>query len=185
MTLTRRSSLEEVIAAVATALGGAGFTAVLTGGACATVYSGGAYQSHDLDFVVQAGGNQQTLETALARVGFLRKSDRYVHPRTSFFVEFVRGPLAIGDDLAIRPVELRVAGVRAFALSPTDSCRDRLAAFYHWSDRQSLAAAVEIARRHRVRLAIIRRWSAREGHQARFEEFRAALAQARRRSSRK
>jgi hypothetical protein len=180
VSLTRRATLGEVIAAVAAALGNAGFTAVLTGGACATVYSGGAYQSHDLDFVLQAGGSQQALDAALASIGFKRRRDRYVHPRVRFFVEFVRGPLAIGDDLAIRPVALRVAGGRALALSPTDACRDRLAAFYHWSDRQSLLSAVEIARRHPVRLTTIREWSRREGQQERFEEFRAALLQARR-----
>ncbi len=180
MTLSRRSSLEDVIGTVATALREAGFTAVLTGGACATVYSGGAYQSHDLDFIVLAGGTRRALEAALAGVGFRRHGDRYVHPKTRFFVEFVRGPLAIGDDVEIRPVPLDVGARTALALSPTDACRDRLAAFYHWSDRQSLAAAVEIARRHRVRLPVIERWSDREGHRARFDEFRASLRAARR-----
>jgi hypothetical protein len=182
MTLSRRASLEAVIGAVAAALREAGFTAVLTGGACATVYSGGAYQSHDLDFIVQSGGSQRALEAALATVGLRRTGDRYIHPKTKFFVEFVRGPLAIGDDVTIRPVTLKVAGGTTLALSPTDACRDRLAAFYHWSDRQSLAAAVAIARRHRLRLPVIERWSDREGHRARFDEFRSALKTARHRS---
>jgi hypothetical protein len=180
VTLTRRSTLAEVAAAVAAALREAGFRAVLTGGACATIYSDNAYQSRDLDFIVQSGGTQRELEAALATLGFRRRGDRYVHPRSTFFVEFVRGPLAIGDDVAIRPVTLKVPGGTTLALSPTDACRDRLAAFYHWSDRQSLASAVEIARRHPVRMTVIRRWSEREGHADRFREFQAALREARR-----
>jgi hypothetical protein len=171
VTITRRSSLADVAAAVSAALRDAGFIAVLTGGACATVYSKGAYQSQDLDFIIQSGGTQQALEQALARVGFTRDGDRYTHRASRFFVEFLRGPLAIGHDADITPVELKVGRGRTWALSPTDACRDRLAAFYHWSDRGSLESAVEIARRHRINLAAIRRWSDIEGHPDKFKEF--------------
>jgi hypothetical protein len=45
----RSSSLADVAAAVAGALPGSEIRAVLTGGACATLYTGGEYQSSDLD----------------------------------------------------------------------------------------------------------------------------------------
>ena len=172
MKIGPRSSLAEVAAAVAQTLGAAGFRAVLTGGACATIYSAGAYQSFDLDFILQEGGGQRALDRAMAALGFIRQTDRYTHPGTTFFVEFPRGPLAIGDDTAIRPVHIDLGTGRALALSATDACRDRLAAFYHWSDRQSLDAAVAIASRHRVNMRTIRDWSAREGALDRFDEFR-------------
>lgn len=73
---------------------------------------------------------------------------------------------------------------RALVLSPTDSCRDRLAAFYHWNDRQSLEVAVAIARRNRVNMAAIRRWSIAEGAARGFDEFLAELKGARRPRSR-
>jgi hypothetical protein len=60
-------------------------------------------------------------------------------------------------------------------LSPTDSCRDRLAAYYHWNDRQSLEVAVAIARRNPVDLAVIGEWSTAEGFPERFEEFLRAV----------
>ena len=56
-------------------------------------------------------------------------------------------------------------------LSATDSCRDRLAAFYHWSDRQSLLDAVEIARIRSVNLRKIREWSTQEGALDAFKRF--------------
>ena len=175
MTIGPRSTLADVAAAVAAALHEGGFRAVLTGGACATIYSAGAYQSFDLDFILQEGGGQRALDRTMAGLGFVRETDRYTHPKTAFFVEFPRGPLAIGDDTAIRPVRLAGPAGRTLALSATDSCRDRLAAFYHWSDRQSLDAAVAIARRHRVNMRAIEAWSAREGAQDQFGEFRRAV----------
>jgi hypothetical protein len=177
--ITRRSTIADVAAVVATALRVAGFDAVLTGGACAAIYSAGASVSHDLDFIIRAGGGRSAVDDALAAVGFARRHDRYVHPKTPFFVEFPRGPLSIGDDTNIRPAKLKIGRLTIAALSPTDSCRDRLAAFYHWSDRQSLRSAVEIAVRTRVNMAAIRRWSEREGASDKFEEFRDEVARRR------
>ena len=172
MKLTHRSSLDDVAATVATALDRAGIVAVLTGGACATIYTGGAYQSYDLDFIVRSGGTRRTLDAAMASIDFARDGDRYVHPATPLFVEFPRGPLAIGDDIRITPVALKVGRATVMALSATDACRDRLAAFYHWSDRQSLEVALDIALARPVNMKKIRDWSTSEGHTARFDEFR-------------
>ena len=180
MPITKRSTIVDVAAAVASALRDAGFDAVLTGGACASIYSAGAYVSHDLDFIIRSGGKRAELDTALAAAGFRRVHDRYVHPKTPFFVEFPRGPLSIGDDTNIRPARLKLGALTIAALSPTDSCRDRLAAFYHWSDRQSLRSAVEIAVRERVNMAAIRRWSDNEGASEKFEEFSGEVSRRRR-----
>lgn len=172
MTITRRATLREVALAVGKALHRHGVKAVLTGGACASIHSGGAYTSRDLDFVVTHLTTQQKLDAALGDIGFGRTGDRYVHPDTQFWVEFPRGPLAVGGDDKIRPITLRDKAGRASTLSATDSCRDRLAAFYHWNDRQSLEVAVQIARRQKVNLRKIRQWSEQEEHLDQFEEFR-------------
>jgi len=174
-------SLRSVALAVGDALRRAGIDAVLTGGACASFYSRGAYHSVDLDFVLAGEVTRSQLDAVMAGLGFRRHRDRYVHPVHPYFVEFPRGPLAIGDDVSIRPV-LRSSGRRTMRLlSPTDSTRDRLAAFYHWNDRQSLQVAIQIALRNRVVMERIRRWSAREGAIDKFEEFRAMLKAARKR----
>ena len=175
MTITRQSTLPDVIRAVSVALQRAGIRAVLTGGACASVHSRGDYLSHDLDFILQSTTTQAKLAGALATVGFHRDGESYVHPSTDVFVEFPRGPLAIGDDDLVEPVMVTVGRAKVLALSATDSCRDRLAAFYVWKDRQSLAVAVAIARRSRVNLSRVREWSEREGQQEGFAEFRRAL----------
>lgn len=167
----RRPSLAAVAITVGDALRRHGIRAVLTGGACASLYTRGTYQSVDVDFIVSGPVTQAALDAAMGSVGFRRRRDRYVHPRLPFYVEFPRGPLAVGRDYRIRPVERARGRARTLALSATDSCRDRLAAFYHWGDRQSLEVAVAIAARNPINLAAIRRWSARERSAGLFEEF--------------
>jgi hypothetical protein len=158
----------------------AGIRAVLTGGGIAAIHTDGDYKSDDLDFILQSSPTRKQLDEALGRVGFQRAGDHYDNPATHFFVEFPRGPLSIGRDLAIRPVEVRVGTRRVLALSPTDSCRDRLAAFYHWNDRQSLDVAVLIALRERVDLGVIRKWSESEGKAEQCVEFEKELQRRRR-----
>lgn len=179
MRLHAKSKLSDVSLAVGDALRRVGISAVLTGGACASLYTGGAYQSVDVDFVLSGQPTVDRIDAALARLGFSRKGDRYIHPRVRFFVEFPRGALGIGEDFRIRPVMRRRGSASTLALSATDSCRDRLAAFYHWNDRQSLGVAAAIALRNRVDLRKIRSWSRNEGHLERYEAFVAALRDAR------
>lgn len=175
MKITASTPLEKVAVAVGEALASHGIRAVLTGGTCAGIYSGGLFSSQDVDFVLAGHVDLTRLDDAMATLEFARKGNRYVHPRSPFWVEFPRGPLGVGTDLDVRPVPLRSSRRTTLALSPTDSCRNRLAAFFHWSDRQSLAVAVEIAHRHDVDLARIRRWSRVEGHAVRFAEFEREL----------
>ena len=178
MSLTARSGLAEVAACVARALARSKIRAVLTGGACATLYSRGEYQSSDLDFILQSAVTHKELDAVMETIGFRRTGNHYEHPRTVFFVEFPAGPLGIGADIDIRPVVYRVGGTGVRALSATDSCRDRLAAFYHWNDRQSLSTAVQIARHRKVDLNGIRAWSMREGASDKFSEFLEAFRHA-------
>ena len=121
MRFTARSSLADVAVAVGDALRRAGIRAVLTGGACANLYSGGVYESLDADFVLGTPCATEDLDRALATLGFRRDRDRYVHADVSFFVEFPRGPLGIGEDFRIRPVWRTRRAARTLALSATDA----------------------------------------------------------------
>lgn len=180
MKFDARSSLADVAVAVGDALRRAGIRAVLTGGACANLYSGGTIESMDADFILSGSPALEDLNRAMNALGFRRRGDRFVHPRVPFFVEFPRGPLGIGQDVQIRPVWRVRRGAKTLALSATDSCRDRLAAYYHWRDQQGLAAAVAIAARNRVSLRRIREWSRREGSMKDYQTFLARVERLRR-----
>ena len=178
MKLTTRSSLTTVALAVGGVLRRHGITAVLTGGACASLHTDGSYVSKDADFVIRGAVARAVLDSALAELGFERRGDRYVHPRVPFYLEFPPGPLAIGADLDIQPIEVDGKAGPALVLSPTDSCRDRLAAFYHWRDRQSLRLAVSIARANPVDLRKIEEWSRSEDSLTAYQEFLRELTRA-------
>ena len=173
VTISADSTLAQVALTVATTLSRYGIRAVLTGGACVSIYTDGEYVSRDADFVIQtpAAALQRRVDEAMATLGFVRNNDRYVHDLTPFYVEFPPGPLSIGGDLDIRPVELKVDTGTALLLSPTDCCRDRLAGFYFWDDRQSLECAVNVALHRDVGLRRIKAWSTTEGSAEKYEEF--------------
>ena len=48
---------------------------------------------------------------------------------------------------------------------------DRLAAFYHWNDKQSLDQALMVAKRHDIELKKIKSWSKKEGNPKKYKEF--------------
>ncbi|HUR20921.1 MAG TPA: hypothetical protein VMZ90_08955 [Vicinamibacterales bacterium] len=171
MALSRHSTLREVVQAVSASLRRHRIEAILTGGACASLHSNGDYLSQDLDYIIRNLVTRTQLDDAMTAVGFARTGAEYQHPDVPFFVEFPKGPLAIGDDDLVEPIEIRVGSVKVLTLSATDSCRDRLAAFYHWNDLQSLRVAAAIARRRTVNLNAIRAWSVREGRASEFRQF--------------
>lgn len=167
------TSLLALAGAVSSALRRHGIEAVLTGGAVVSIYSRNAYQSHDLDFVTT--GLAKDVAAAMHELGFERKRRHWVHPASVWYVEFPSGPLSIGDEVEVRIATKRTAHGALKLLPPTECVMDRLAAFFHWNDRQSLDQAVLVAKKTAVDLARIRAWSRREGMTAKLQEFEAAL----------
>lgn len=165
------SNLTDIAFAVCTALDGVGFTAVLTGGSAATFYSAEAYLSDDLDFVLTLLGKHG--EEALKALGYQRKGDLYRHARSRFTLEFPPGPLAIGEDLVESWSTVRRKGELLHVLSPTDSCRDRLASYLFWNDFRGLEQALLVlqAQRRRVDLKAVAAWCKREGHEQKYGLF--------------
>jgi len=123
--------LTEVAIIAGDAMRRSGFQAVLTGGACAAVHCKGRYTSRDVDYVLPRGTKRKAVESALAPLGYRWDTDCFVHVDSRFFIEFPTGPLSIGEDLVVRPELIRINTAETWALTATDSCRDRLTAYYH------------------------------------------------------
>ena len=150
---------------------------MLTGGGAASLYAPESIQSFDLDFVLTFEAEKSAPARALEALGYRLTGYHYTHRVNPFLLEFPAGPLAIGDELVTSWETRREGGLLLHVLSPTDPCRDRLAAFYHFGDRSSLDAAVAIqsAQSARIDLERIRRWSRSEGASGRFLEFQRRL----------
>ena len=56
-------------------------------------------------------------------------------------------------------------------LTPDDSVKDRLAAYFYWSDPQALEQALMVAQAEKINIREIRRWSKQEGHEVKYLEF--------------
>ena len=150
-----------------------GIDAVLTGGAAVTIYSENKYQSLDLDFVTNAIEYQsKEIKVAMTELGFkLQTEGFFEHTDCPFIIEFIPPPLAVGREPVKKVVSIKAKEGSFRILSPTDCVKDRLAAYYHWHDAQSLEQAIMVAKKRRVNLKEIRRWSRVEGKSDQYSIF--------------
>ncbi len=162
--------IKDLAAIVTKELSKKGIDAILVGGACVSIYTKNKYLSLDLDFVSHASIKEIT--SALSRIGFKRESSRHFERKDCpFFIEFVSPPASIGSEPIKSDKELKTRYGKFVLLTPTDSVKDRLAAFYYWNDPQSFEQALMVVRAQKVNLKEIRRWSEKEGHKEKFEVF--------------
>ena len=165
-------SVEEIGAAICSHLKTHDISVVLSGGACVSIYSGNQYESNDLDFVMSDYSFKE-IDPLMEKLGFKRTMDQrhYEHPQCFYFIEFPPSPLTVGEEFVKKTVTLKNRYGRLVLLRPVDSVKDRLAAFYHWNDRQSLEQAVMICLKRRVSLKEIEHWSRNERMQEKFKLF--------------
>ena len=148
---------------------------VLTGGTCISIYTKNKYVSLDLDFVVMRFIDMKKIKGMLEKIGFKEKGRHFKHKDTEFFIEFIPPPLSIGEEPVKEISEIKVTKYILKLLSPTDCVKDRLAAFYHWNDRQSLDQALMVCKEQKVNLNELKRWSKNEGMINKFFDFKKEL----------
>lgn len=169
----KKIPLKELAGLVSSHLQKHGIGAVLTGGACVTIFSNNKYQSLDLDFVTNAAEfKAKEIQKAMQELEFDRAAEGFFMRRDCpYIVEFIPPPLAIGSEPVDKVVTIRTKRGSLKLLSPTDCVKDRLAAFYYWDDPQSLEQALMVANCRRVDLKEIKRWSKVEGQLKKYNKF--------------
>lgn len=164
-------NMEELAGYVCSKLGETGIETVLSGGSCVEIYSSGRYTSNDIDLIDIFNGGHRKIKEVMIAMGFEEHNRYFIHKETEYFIEFPSGPLGVGDapvdDIAQREYETGILRL----LTPTDCIKDRLAAYYHWDDRQSLVQAVWVARQNSFDFDSVRSWSQKEGMMERFAHF--------------
>lgn len=171
----REMTAEELAGLVCQALREAGITVTLSGGACVAIWSCGKYVSQDLDFIEEGPVPRRQVIEAMKTLGFQPEGRYFVHLDTQFFVEFPTGPLMVGDERVERVSIRNTPGGELRLLSPTDCVKDRLAAYFHWNDRQALEQAVLVASAQQIDLDNVRQWSDSEGNAPTFQVFKKRL----------
>jgi hypothetical protein len=132
----------------------------LVGGGVATIYTGGKYESGDLDFIYDS--DIKKAKQALLKLGFEDTGKSFSHPDSSFTVEFVGSFIEIGEDANITPVEYNKT---VKILNPTDCVKDRLASYIYHESEAAFDAACIVIERNNVCLREVYRWSLNEGKQ--------------------
>ena len=171
----KEMSLGELAAYVCTHLQKKGIHCVLTGGACVSIYTENRYESFDLDFIENIASKRKDIINVLSEIGFSEDNKYFKHPDTEYFLEFPTGPLAIGREPVKEPHIIEFETGRLLLLSPTDSIKDRLAAYYHWNDKQCLEQAMMIAEDNPIDMDEIQRWSEKEGMSFKFDSIKEKL----------
>lgn len=162
---------EEVWKFVAWHLAKNGIETILVGGAVAAIYSDGIYKSGDLDLILKTYA-ADILPKVMKSIGFEKSSGRhYIHPDCDKFVEFMFGPAGIGDDIKIKPDEIKIKGQKLYIYSPTDCIRDRLASYIHFKARECLDQAVLVANKFPFNQKKVKEWCVQEGAPQAYEDL--------------
>lgn len=152
-----------------------GIEVILSGGAAVAIHSSNKYVSKDLDLINVYGVNRRKIRDTMTAIGFYEEGRYFKHPDSQFFVEFPPGPLSIGEEPVKQIVEKKLSTGVLKVISPTDCVKDRLAAYYHWGDQQSLLQAILVAQRNEINIDEIRSWSRVEGKLQEFEKLKTSL----------
>lgn len=148
-----------------------GFDAVLVGGAVVSIYTDGAYESGDLDFIIK-NLSKTKLPEVMEEIGFIKHGKNYIHPDCAhLFVEFPSGPLGIGEDYNIKEVEHEFEGSKIKILSPTDCIKDRLANYIHWKAEECMDQALLVGQAHQFNSSELKKWCKGELAEDTYTEF--------------
>lgn len=152
-----------------------GIHVVLSGGAAVFLYSEGLYVSKDLDMVNIYAARRRNINNAMSDLGFSEYLRYFTHPDTPFFIDFVSGPLAIGEEPVDQVEEIEFSTGVLSVISPTDCVKDRLAAYYYWGDHQCLEQATLVSQATKIDIDEIERWSKVEGKLEEFQSIKSRL----------
>ena len=143
----------------------------LSGGFCVEIYSFGEYTSMDIDLIDQSIFKHKEIKKKMKELGFIEEGKHFRHPDMKYTVEFPASPLAIGNELVkeISEIETEYGVLRL--ITPTDSVKDRLIAYYAWNDDRSLEQAILVAIHNDIDLDNIRAWSEREREIEKYKHF--------------
>lgn len=170
MKISKKMTRTEFAAAVVKCLDDDGISCILVGGSCVSIYTNEKHHSKDLDFITPY--SVDSITASLAKKGFTKEGRYFVHKNSQFYVEFPSGPLAIGNQTPIKPEgELKVKDVTIKLYSPSQCVMDRLAAWFHWQDRNSLLQAIWVAERHPINIQKVKKWAKNENEPQKLDEF--------------
>ena len=148
-----------------------GIEVVLVGGLAVSCYTDNKFLTKDIGMVDITYSKPKTLNQAMAKLGFRKEHRHFVSDNTDIVVEFPSAPLAVGDEHIQEYDVLTTATGSLPILKAEDLIKDRLSAYFHWQDRQSLAQALGIMLIHGVNPISVHELVLREASSGEFEKL--------------
>ncbi|RYG15407.1 MAG: hypothetical protein EOO07_15480 [Chitinophagaceae bacterium] len=142
---------------------------VLVGGLAVEIYTENLYLTKDIDMVNTNYKKPSTLHNAMGELGFIKQGRVYVNETTKITVEFPTGPLAVGNKLITKTTIEKTAKGNIPILHVDDVVKDRLSAFIHWRDNQSLVQAVGVMLKHNLKPNDFKSFFAAENDASHYE----------------
>ena len=142
------------------------------------LYTENRYLTTDIDMVDISHQKPAILEAAMAEIGFNKEGRIYTNSSTEIVVEFPSAPLAVGDELISETTMVTSASGDIPILHAADVVKDRLAAYFHWQDQQSLVQALCIMLCHKIAPRAVKPFCKNEGmaeHYIQIESYFRAL----------
>jgi hypothetical protein len=163
------TSIVDLAAILAEHLKSHGIEVVLVGGLAVEIYTANLYLTKDIDMVNVNYQKPSRLYDVMAELGFYRRGRIYIHDTTDISVEFPTGPLAVAGHRITRTTIANTPKGAIPILYVEDVVKDRIAAYIHWRDKQSLIQAVSILLQHNLLLNEFKFFCLEEGDLSHYE----------------
>lgn len=147
------------------------------GGLAVEIYSENLYLTKDIDLVNTNYTKPKALHSAMAELGVVKQGRIYCNPSTAITVEFPPAPLSVGDSPVSEVETLPCGDGEVTILSAVDIVKDRIAAYIHWRDTQSLVQALAVMLKHVIEPAAVREFCLHEGTQQQYHELESLYLQ--------
>ena len=144
---------------------------VLVGGLAVEIYTENQYLTYDIDMVDISYQKPVVLKAAMSELGFAKQGRVYRNSSTDIVVEFPSAPLAVGDELIKEQNSIETEFGEIPILFAVDVIKDRLAAYLHWKDQQSLIQALCIMLCHKIAPKEIKAFYENETSEEAFEKL--------------
>jgi hypothetical protein len=151
---------------------------VLVGGLAVEIYTENLYLTKDIDMVNTNYKKPSYLNDVMGELGFHKRGRVYINETTDITVEFPPGPLAVGNNLITATAVAKTKRGEIPILHVRDVVIDRLAAFIHWKDRQSLVQSVGVMLKHNLEPKDFREFVGAEGDSYHYDLLELLFAQA-------
>lgn len=144
------TSITDLATLVADHLAHKDIEVVVVGGLAVEIYTENLYLTKDIDMIDRSYQPPALMQKAMAELGFEKEGRVYSHPTTEIVVEFPAGPLSVGNEIITETTYIEGPAGKIPIISAKDLVKDRLAAFFHWNDNQSLVQALTIMNCHSI-----------------------------------